>query len=209
MMNHKRLNTIFGENFKRLLQRYDIGQNDFAKQIGVTSGAVSQWANGNVIPNTDKMDAICTALHCTYSDLLLDQSILTPDNKTYSKSLPLYKSVSAGGGFFADSNVERYIAVDHSIDADYAVIVSGDSMINANIDDGDIAFMRKQFKFKEGNIYAIWQIGEELSYLKRVYIRNNAYFLVSENPVYEPLVLDNSEAFILGELVGLYKDMQL
>ena len=177
--------------------------------VGVTSGAVSGWCQGKVMPRKHKIDKICEVLHCTYSDLIIERNILSNNYHAKHKVLPLYSSVSAGSGFFADANIEKYIAVDDSISADFAVKVAGDSMINAGIDDGDIAFIKKDFNFKEGNIYAVWQIGEELSYLKRVYIKNNAYFLVSENPAHHPIVIENNEAFVLGELVGLYKDMQL
>ena len=120
-----------------------------------------------------------------------------------SKTVPLYNSYYAN---IASRNIERLIAVDNSVKADFGIIVSSDSMSEIGICPGDVAFFTKDCRYIEGHIYAVWIMGKDSVILKKVYVQHNNYVLVSENKDIPPIVVENNEALIIGELLALYKE---
>jgi repressor LexA len=190
-------------NIQNRIELLGISKKEFAKKMGVSQSIVSCWALGQRFPRNEQIEKMCRIFGCTPADLMLDDSVLT-DKKAKHRSIPLYGEISAGNGFFSDSNIERYVAVDESVKADFAVVVRGDSMDGANIHDGDVALLSKDYRFADGKIFAVWKVGEELSYLKRVYLQGNKFLLSSENPMYAPIIIENNEAIIVGELCGIY-----
>lgn len=78
------------------------------------------------------------------------------------------------------------IPVPANLDADFAVICKGDSMINARIFDGDIIYIRQQDTVEDGELAAVLIDGEAT--LKRVKIFDDHISLESENPMYRPIV---------------------
>lgn len=202
--------STFSTNLRRLLDEQNKSQSDLARFLGVHPSTITFWLQGSEPrPNTGRMEKVCRFFNCTPADLLLDENLLARTRHTSYKEIPLYGEISAGNGFFSDGNITRYIAVDDSIKGDFAVLVRGQSMVNAGINDGDIALLIKDYSpFTAGKIYAVWQTGEELSYLKRVYLQNNRFLLISENPSYAPITVENNEAIIVGELCGIYHKVE-
>ena len=196
--------SILARNIKKYLEQRGMMQKDFAKEIGATPSAVTQWLQEKTSPQADMVDNICRVLKISRSELVQDPDSLPPNTAT-SKTIPLYNSIYSEHNYFSDSNVERHIAVDSSVKADFGIIVASESMSDAGINPTDIAFFTKDYKFKEGRIYAVWMIGSESVILKRVYIKKNHYVLMSENSNMAPIVLEMNEAFIIGELTGIYK----
>ena len=93
-----------------------------------------------------------------------------------------------------------------TIDADFCLIMKGESMINARIMDGDIVFIRQQPEVENGEIAAV-AIDDEAT-LKRFYRdeKTGTITLIAENPAYAPMVYDRSEAenlWILGKAVAV------
>ena len=70
--------------------------------------------------------------------------------------------------------------------ADFALRVSGDSMVGARIHDGDIVFIRQQDDVDDGQIAAV--IIDDSATLKRVYHIPGGLQLLSENPKYPPMI---------------------
>lgn len=83
-----------------------------------------------------------------------------------------------------------------------AVVVSGQSMQEAGINDGDIVLLARTELF-DGDIGAVRYRGE--TSLKRIYRTPNGMKLVPENKAYEPIILypgDMEEVHIIGKYVG-------
>ena len=73
-------------------------------------------------------------------------------------------------------------------------------MINANINDGDIIFIKSMSEVPNGKIACV-EIDNEKVCLKRFYKNENGVMLVSENPTYPPMNLNESNTYdvkILG-----------
>jgi repressor LexA len=119
--------------------------------------------------------------------------------------IPILGEICCGDGIFCEENYDGYFFVDKDIKADICVSVRGDSMIDAEIYDGDKAFLRKNFDFIDGKIYAVLKKGENLVYLRKVFIKEpNMIVAMPCNNQYSPDILDASEINILGLLVGVY-----
>jgi repressor LexA len=82
-----------------------------------------------------------------------------------------------------------------------AVNVTGDSMINAGIFDGDIAFVRCQDAARNGDIVAA-RLEDEVT-LKTFRVMNDRAWLFPQNPSYEPFPGDAWK--IIGKVVGTYR----
>ncbi|MBS3930509.1 MAG: transcriptional repressor LexA [Sphingomonadales bacterium] len=86
----------------------------------------------------------------------------------------------------------------------YALEVSGDSMIEAGILDGDYALIRRTDTARDGEIVVALVRGEEatLKYLRR---ENGRVRLDPANAAYEPQVYDPREVVVQGKLTGLLR----
>ena len=86
----------------------------------------------------------------------------------------------------------------------YALEVSGDSMIEAGILDGDFALIRRTETARDGEIVVALVRGEEatLKYMRR---ENGRVRLDPANAAYEPQVYDPREVQVQGKLAGLLR----
>ena len=86
----------------------------------------------------------------------------------------------------------------------YALEVSGDSMIEAGILDGDFALIRRTDSARNGEIVVALVRGEEatLKYLRR---ENGKVRLDPANAAYEPQIYNPGEVLVQGKLAGLLR----
>ena len=76
-------------------------------------------------------------------------------------------------------------------------------MVNAQICDGDIVYIRQQPEVENGEIAAVRQNGATT--LKRFYRQGDTVTLMPENPSYEPMVFSGdalNDLSIIGKAVG-------
>ena len=122
------------------------------------------------------------------------------------RKIPLLGTIAAGAPILADEHVDEYIEISLDVKADFALRVQGDSMIDANIYDGDIVFIHQQPSVENGEIAAVMLIDPDTSdgiaTLKRVYKTANSLQLVPENRNYAPIIVNEENgagAKILGK----------
>lgn len=104
--------------------------------------------------------------------------------------LPLYSNkVSAGFPSPADDFIEKTLDLNDLVikhpQATFFVRVSGNSMVNAGIRDGDILVVDKSLEPKEGKIVIANVEGEFV--LKRIRKKNGKLYLFPENSDYNPI----------------------
>jgi len=90
---------------------------------------------------------------------------------TGSNKVPLLGAVSCGIPKFAEGNIEEYVQLPTTLfgKGDFFLLrASGDSMIEAGIDDGDLVLVRHQDRADPGQI-VVALIGEDEATLKRFY----------------------------------------
>ena len=84
----------------------------------------------------------------------------------------------------------------------YVLKVAGDSMIAADILDGDLVFLRRRETAENGDIVSALIDGEEAT-LKRFRRRPNAQvLLIPENPALKPMAYDPARVTIQGVLIA-------
>ncbi|PSR17227.1 repressor LexA [filamentous cyanobacterium CCP3] len=125
--------------------------------------------------------------------------------------LPLKGVVQAG---YLTEHPERYferVRLDGNRyqEGDYALTVSGDSMVDAGILDGDIVVMRPTEDIREislGRIGVIWIAGEG-STLKRVYYSegDDQVTLEPANLAHPTRTLERSQVGVQGVIVGQHR----
>lgn len=128
-----------------------------------------------------------------------------------SRSLPLVGSVQAGPLSEALENAEGYLAVDASLvrdDGSFLLRVRGDSMIGAQITDGDLAVVRPQPGAEDGEIVVAMIAGEAT--LKRFFREADGIRLQPENDRLEPIFWrpEDGELRILGKVTGIIRNLE-
>ena len=87
----------------------------------------------------------------------------------------------------------------------YALKVSGESMINAGILDGDIAILEKTNDVINGDIVVALIDGQEAT-LKRFRKKTNSIALEPANKKFETRIFGLERVLIQGKLVGLIRN---
>ena len=86
----------------------------------------------------------------------------------------------------------------------YALRVSGHSMIDDNIQDGDIIVVEKRETAANGQSVVALINGEQVT-LKKFYIEADGIRLQPANPDMEPIMLKNEEVQVLGVVAGVIR----
>ncbi|QBX34469.1 transcriptional repressor LexA [Paracoccus liaowanqingii] len=122
--------------------------------------------------------------------------------------LPLMGRIAAGVPIEAISQVAHHISVPGTMltgrEHHYALEVTGDSMIEAGINDGDVVVIREQDTAETGDIIVALVDNQEAT-LKRYRRKGTMIALEAANPSYETRVLPGDRVRIQGRLVGLIR----
>jgi repressor LexA len=86
--------------------------------------------------------------------------------------------------------------------------VKGDSLKDAYIFSGDIVIVNPNLEPKNGQIVAA--VLDDAAVVKRFYKKKNEIELVSENPDYQPIIIEKkySSFKLVGIVVGVYRSME-
>lgn len=119
------------------------------------------------------------------------------------RTLKLYNiPASAGTGQFLDSDDWEPIEADGAVpaSADFAVYVSGDSML-PRFTNGQVVWVHGQPTIESGEFGVFFYDGE--SYIKKFVRNEDGIFLVSLNRAYEPIdVTHSNDLEVFGKVVG-------
>ena len=118
-----------------------------------------------------------------------------------ANALPLVGSVAAGVPKLAEQDVEDWIA--SPFEGDFMLRVTGDSMINAGILDGDLVVVARRPTADDGEI-VVAQIEDEAT-VKRLKRVDGRVHLMPENDAFSPIVPD--EVTLLGVVVGVLRKL--
>ena len=131
-------------------------------------------------------------------------AVFSPDGEAPSCSLPLaVSSVSAGFPSPADDYLEGTLDLNQHLikhpAATFFVRVTGDSMIDAGIHDGDLLLVDRSLEMVDGKV-VIAIINAELL-VKRVRKVGERLFLLPENQAYQPIEVQEEMDFELWGVV--------
>lgn len=203
----------FSDRLKQLRENSEMTQEDLAKILNTTKQSISNYEIGKREPDYVKLESIADTFNVdidyllgktNYTTRLINPEInLNNIPMSYARKIPIISAIACGAPIFAQENYEGYFIADESIKADFVLKVKGDSMIDAEIYEGDLVFMKKVSDVENGKIAAVL-INDEAS-LKKVVKSNDLVILQPCNINYEPILIDsNNDAMVLGEMVGVY-----
>ena len=210
-----------GERIKKARETKGISQTELANAVKISKQNLYKYEN-NIITNipSDKIEAIAYYLEVSPAFLMgwedektdnntIDDKINSAfnvlDNK-YLRQIPVYESVSAGFGAYADNTILEYmplyIRCDYEAENTLCIKVVGDSMY-PKIEDGDIIQVEKQESVDSGQIAVVLLDGDE-GFVKKVIYGADWIELHSFNPEYKTMKFIGPEVQRI-RVVGLVK----
>lgn len=171
---------------------------EIANELSITSSCVS-----NYMKEMQKRGMISNQAG---SRGIVTQKMKKTDNEIYD--LPVVGSIACGTPLFAEENIERYVQVPKFFvgKGEFFILVAhGDSMVNANIENGDYVIVKKQDTAEEGQI--IVALLDNEATLKRYFLdkKNKKVRLHPENDDMEDMYFPN--VVIQGVAVKVIKDL--
>lgn len=151
-----------------------------------------------------------SSVHMHLEKLKEDGYITRDSGKTRSigmnipkNSVPILGSVTAGELMLATETHLGYIPFEApNNDSYFALCISGESMINAGILNGDYVIIRSINTARHNDI-VIALIDDETT-CKRLYRQNGKIMLMPENDLFSPI--DGTNASIIGVVTALYRN---
>ena len=203
---------IMAKNIQYYMDLYNKTRNDICQDLGIKYTTFTDWIKANTYPRIDKIELMANYFNIEKSDLIeehnkesvqsdrpLPSNIILPS----AHKLPVMGTICAGDGVVCEDDYQGAFIVDIDVKADYCLKVHGDSMIGANIYDGDIVFISKSYDFIQDQIYAIERLDYNEASLKRVTQDGDTLILNPCNPEYHAMVTDYEEVRIIGRCVGV------
>lgn len=120
------------------------------------------------------------------------------------KYVPMLGRIAAGGPILAEQNLETIMPLPQELVGDgelFMLEVSGESMIDAAICDGDYVVVRREQTAENGEIVAAMIDGEAT--VKTFQRKAGQVWLLPHNPSYEPI--DGTHATILGKVTAVLR----
>lgn len=195
----------FKDRLRYALSYRNMKQVELSEKTGLSKSLISHYLSGYYIGKQDKIFLIAKALDVDPSwlmgkDVLMNTDAYLKDKTEDYTLVPLLGKISAGTANEAINLNDGYVCIDKRLDADFALIVKGDSMIGARIYPGDIIYVKQQSYVENGQI-AVVRVNHEDFTLKRVRTINDEVMLIAENPQYKPIIVNNEDAGIIGKVV--------
>ena len=139
-------------------------------------------------------------------ELLVDNEYLNKNESIVS--IPLLGKIKAGSPIEAIETPDEYFALPaylvNSKKEIFTLKVSGESMINVGIYDGDILIVERKNTANNGDTVVAMNSDNEVT-VKTFYKENGYFRLQPENDTMEPIIL--KEVTILGKAIGLYRKL--
>ena len=122
----------------------------------------------------------------------------------------LSNSIACGSPTYEEENIDMYVRLPSAVfgkGMKYILTARGDSMIDADIREGDLVVIRKQVTAEPGDIVVALLNGENT--LKRLRLDENGRpYLHPENSRYDDITIhDSDEFYIQGVAVKIIRDL--
>lgn len=157
-----------------------------ANLFDVSPGYIMGWQDENGRPILNKIPGIN-----------ITQNLIT---------VPILGHIQCGMPVLSECNYEGYFKLDPELcKADFSLVADGDSMIDANIHEGDIVFFQETPDVESGTIAAV--LLDDQTTLKKVIKMDDTLILQPANDNYKPILIKNgdySNVMILGKMVGVF-----
>lgn len=200
------------KRIKTRRQELGISVEELADRINKNKATIYRYEKGDIgkVPY-DILEPLSEALDVSIGYLLGSEDTFEnrplPENLkpiTKVNRIPIVGSIVAGKPILATENIDSYLLLGQEYKADFALSIRGDSMIDAGINDGDLALIIKDKPVTNGDIYAVLVDGEAT--LKKVYKNDDYLTLQPCNSKYEPIMVkEKDDPYIIGKLSGIVR----
>ena len=185
----------FGNNLKKIRLDNNYTQEELAKRIDTSRSNIANYENDKNMPSIEMLDKLSSVLNVSI-DTLLGKVNKTNDNKEniFNIKIPLLGTVKAGYDYLAEENIIDYVSVtDSSLNNTdfFALRVKGDSMV-PEIYENDIAIVRKQYDFENGD-YVVALINGDEATIKKAVKTEDGIELIAVNQYYPKRFFDKKE----------------
>jgi repressor LexA len=186
-------------------------------KLGYSSAAASHWKKSPNPPKREALEKIASYFNVTVDYLLgkdeqPEQSNVGAVFTDGIRIVPVFESVSAGFGAYADNHVVDTIPLlirsSHEADETICIRVTGDSM-SPMIEDGDLIQVHKQDSVDSGDIAVVLLDGEE-GLVKKVVYDTEFIDLISANPSYNTRHFEGEEVLrlrVVGKVKRVIRDL--
>lgn len=205
--------TTIGARLRTIMEEQGLGYEQLGERLHMNPQTLNRYVLGQREPKIGVAAAMARALGV---DPLWLQGFDVPRIPVpvvrESAAVPILGTIRAGVPLLAQQDLEGYAAADVADPEEHFYLrVTGNSMINAGIRDGDLVLVRRQETAENGQIVACLVDGEDAT-LKRFRAQKGVVILQPENPDYEPKIIPMGsfaagEARIIGVAVKLMRDL--
>lgn len=135
--------------------------------------------------------------------------IVNPTLTGTSRPIPVIGTIAAGAPIIAEEHIEEYISLPESVVGDgtlFALLVRGESMIEAGVMPGDTVIVRQQPTVEQGEMCAaLIEEGATVKYYRKT--KNGEIFLDPANELYDPIPLtpQQADSAIMGKVVAVLR----
>lgn len=193
-----------GERIQARRKALGLSVDELAELLGKNRATIYRYEGGDIekLPTTI-LEGLARALRTTPSYLMgwEDEPVpQQPNGRLLDQShifmIPVYETVSAGFGAYADDHVTRYEPVYLSSEREaretIAITVKGDSMY-PKIEEGDLVVVHQQDYFENGDIVVAVVVGDGEGFVKRAFQSSGKLSLESINPSYPPMTFSGAQ----------------
>lgn len=204
-----------GDRIRSRREELRMSQEELATRLGYKSrSTIAKIESGENDLTQSKIVAFAEALSTTARWLLdyddSDTTLPPGTHRPQFKKVPMLGYAAAGQPLEDLNQDTPYYDIENKYDVDFCITVRGDSMIDANINDGDIVFIKSMPEVPNGKIACV-EIDNEKVCLKRFYKSGKTVSLASANSKYAPMFFteDTCESIkVLGLAVLRQSEIQ-
>ena len=128
------------------------------------------------------------------------------DNKELVRMIPLLGPIAAGSPILAEESISEMLPIPEFMLKDgqhFALLVRGDSMIQAGILNGDYLIVRQQNNALNGDIVVAMLNGDAT--VKRFFKEKGHFRLQPENDAMQPIIVRDVD--VLGKVISVYRSL--
>lgn len=173
---------------------------ELSRMAGLTQVAIRNYLRGIKVPNAQALMKLARALSIT-TDYLLYGTPHRPDRIPLLTKIPGGDPVQWSDGDYPVGYGYEFLDRGDVTDPNaYALIVDGDSM-SPRINSGDVVVISPNSPVTSRSIAAVAINGEERTLKTVIFLPEGKVLLQPMNPLYSPVVLDESSVVLLGKVI--------
>ena len=204
-----------GLRIKERRIKLNMSQDELAIKVGYKSrSSINKIeVDGRNVP-ANKLKDIADVLLTTPGYLMGWEEKSTTPAEAFIQ-IPLFQSISCGTGAFVDENIEEYVSIPSRMlrrgKEYFANYAQGDSMINQNINDGDLIIFERCNTIENGQIGSFSLDGEEATCkIFKKDSKTGIVVLLHANDKYDPIPVapDNPNFRVIGKLALVINNRQ-